>query len=946
MTTYFNFRPLRVQAIILPAVAAILIMGCSPVSYQKDGVLVRAADGTKTAVNFASPSLVHVRAVPAGENFSRRESLCVLPQEAYTDWDRETQGDTLLVLTTPALRLEIDLRDGHIVFRDAEGRLLNAEDERRFTPYSAGGEQAYSVLQTFRPDPEESFYGLGQHQADEWDYNGRDEELYQYNTKISVPFVVSSKGYGLLWDSYSLCRWGDPREYAQLGEVFTLYDSEGVEGALSGRYEAADGTVLERRETALDQEYLIAPELSRVNGAPDFAFEGSRVSFDGCLEARESGEYRFLLYYAGYMRVWLDGREVVPEIWRTAWNPNSRKFSAELEQGQRSRLHIEWIPDGNVSYCGLRCLSPRPEEEKCRMSWWGEMQDQVDYWFIGGGNADGVVSGYRRLTGKAPIMPKWVMGYWQSRERYTSQEELLSVLKGFRSRHIPLDNIVQDWQYWEDDAWGSHEFDAERYPDPKGMVDSIHALGARFMISVWPKFYAGTEHFDEMDSRGWIYQTALRDSVEDWLGYRQSFYDAYDKGARELFWKQMKEHLYVLGVDAWWMDASEPNIHDCTDMAYRKALCGPTALGPSDRYFNAYALMNAQAIYEGQRSEDPDTRVFLLTRNGFAGLQRYSTASWSGDIGTRWEDMKSQISAGLNFSLSGIPYWTQDVGGFSVEKRYMAAQSAGGPDLDEWRELQARWHEWGAYCPIYRAHGQWPFREPWNVAPEGSPAYEAICSSIRDRYSLLPYIYTLASRTWFDDYTIMRAMAMDFGDDPVCRKLSDQYMFGDALLVCPVYEYGCRSRRLYLPAGRWYEVHGGGVFESEGAWFDVPAPYGWCPVFAKAGSVVPHGEAVESTSEASSDAIEVYVYAGADGDFTLYEDDGVSYDYENGACSRISLHWDDASRRLDIGPREGSFESIPAKRSISVRLHCPEGVILSESIEYDGSAAGINFTLD
>ena len=192
----------------------------------------------------------------------------------------------------------------------------------------------------------------------------------------------------------------------------------------------------------------------------------------------------------------------------------------------------------------------------------------------------------------------------------------------------------------------------------------------------------------------------------------------------------------------------------------------------------------------------------------------------------------------------------------------------------------------------------------------------------------------------------MRAMAMDFGDDPVCRKLSDQYMFGDALLVCPVYEYGCRSRRLYLPAGRWYEVHGGGVFESEGAWFDVPAPYGWCPVFAKAGSVVPHGEAVEYTSEASSDAIEVYVYAGADGDFTLYEDDGVSYDYENGACSRISLHWDDASRRLDIGAREGCFGTMPAKRSISVRLHCPEGVILSESIEYDGSAAGINFTLD
>lgn len=946
MTINQNYLPVRRPAVFLTMLLGLVSAACSPVSYRSDGVVVRAGDGSRTAVNFVSPSIVHIRAVPAGESFSRRKSLSVIPQEGFGDWSREMQGDSVLVLSTSCLRLEICLRDGLVTFRDADGRLLNAEESRSFTPFSAGGEDAYTVRQTFVPDAGESFYGLGQHQADEWDYNGRDEELYQYNTKISVPFVVSSKGYGILWDSYSFCRWGDPRDYADIGDVFTLYDAEGVEGALTGHYEAADGSVLERREPSLCQEYLVAPGLDRVNGAPDFAFDGSRVSYDGWLEAPESGEYRFLLYYAGYMRLWLDGQELVPEIWRTAWNPNSRKFRAELAQGQRSRLHIEWIPDGNVSYCGLRCLSPRPEEERCGMSWWGEMQDQTDYWFIRGNDADGVVSGYRRLTGKAQIMPKWAMGYWQSRERYTSQEELLSVLRGFRSRHIPLDNIVQDWQYWKDDQWGSHEFDPDRYPDPKGMVDSIHALGARFMISVWPKFYAGTEHFEEMDSRGWMYPVPLRDSVDDWLGYRQSFYDAYDEDARRLFWQQMKDHLYGLGIDAWWMDASEPNIHDCTDMAYRKALCGPTALGPSDRYFNAYALMNARAIYEGQRSVNPDTRVFLLTRNGFAGLQRYSTASWSGDIGTRWEDMKAQISAGLNFSLSGIPYWTQDVGGFSVEKRYMEAQTAGGADLDEWRELQVRWHEWGAYCPIYRSHGQWPFREPWNIAPEGSPAYEAICNSIRDRYSLMPYIYTLASRTWFDDYTIMRAMAMDYGDDPVCRSLGDQFMFGESLLVCPVYEYGSRSRRLYLPEGRWYEIHSGEVFESAGAWFDVPAPYGYCPVFAVAGSVIPHGEPVEYTSAPSSDAVEVYVYAGADGDFVLYGDDGVSYAYERGEFSRIPMHWDDSACRLEIAAREGTYEGMPASRRISVRLYTPDGVILSESVEYDGSPASISFILD
>ena len=286
-----------------------------------------------------------------------------------------------------------------------------------------------------------------------------------------------------------------------------------------------------------------------------------------------------------------------------------------------------------------------------------------------------------------------------------------------------------------------------------------------------------------------MYQQSVKDGLVDWIGkgYHYSFYDAYSPDARKLFWKQMYNKLYPLGIDAWWMDASEPNVRDCTDMDYRKALCGPTALGSSTEYFNAYALMNAEAIYDGQRGVGNNKRVFLLTRSGFAGLQRYSTATWSGDIATRWEDMKAQISAGLNFAVSGIPYWTMDIGGFCVEDRYVAAQQeydknkTENNDLKEWRELNTRWYQFGAFAPLYRAHGQFPLREIWNIAPETHPAYKSIAYYTKLRYRLMPYIYSLAGRVYFKDYTIMRPLVMDFEGDATVNNISDQFMFGPAL---------------------------------------------------------------------------------------------------------------------------------------------------------------------
>ena len=661
--------------------------------------------------------------------------------------------------------------------------------------------------------------------------------------------------------------------------------------------------------------------------------------FEGEIEPSESGLFNFYIYYAGYTRVYIGGKPMTPEIWRTAWNPNGRKFSVELEEGKRIPIRIDWKPDGNVSYCGLRVLGPAPDEERQKMSWWGEMQQQIDYYIAGGDSIDEVISGYRTLTGKAQIMPKWALGYWQSRERYRSQEEVLSTLKEMRDRHIPVDNIVQDWQWWKDGDWGSHKFDSDRFPDPEAMVDSIHRMGGRFMISVWPKFYTSTEHFREFDENGWMYRKAVTDSVEDWLGYQQSFYDDYSKRARKLFWRQMDEHLGSLDIDAWWMDASEPNIHDCTDMDYRKALCGPTALGSSTEYFNAYALMNARAIYEGQRETYPDRRVFLLTRNGFAGLQRYSTASWSGDIGTRWEDMKAQISAGLNFSISGIPFWGQDIGGFSVENRFMRAQSiydSSGiinEDMKEWREMQARWHEWGIFCPLYRAHGQWPYREPYNVAPEEDEAYLAILAADRLRYSLMPYIYSLAAMVHYSDYTIMRPLVMDFSDDPEARETGDQFMFGSALMVCPVYEYGARSREVYLPEGIWYDFFTGS--REDAGRFTADAPFSHIPVFVRAGGIIPEGPDIEFTAQDDGSVLTLNVYTGADGKFRMYEDDGLTYGYERGECAWFDINWNDSGKRLTIGARHGAFPGMSIGKTITVKFINPDGT-QEETLSYSG----------
>ncbi len=995
------------------------MMGCwltasAQETVVKDGqkVTIRPTGGQARVIQLEvmNDNIIRVRATSKDELPVKPQSLMIVPQAQYKgtvtveELPAET-GDLVVparvVVKAKNVQAEVSKETGRIEFFDGQHKPLlrevydrpNEEPGKQFWDFTVperelGAKGGASVteemkhglqwqMKFFSPLGSESFYGLGQHQSEEFNMYGKNEDLFQYNTKVSIPFVLSTKNYGLLWDAYSYCRFGNPKDYQQLNRAFKLYDKHGKEGHLTGTYIDKNGKKLVRDEDSIYYEYGY-PVTSEIACKTDnggiknlpkgFNLDGANVVYEGYIEPEAKAftppmgvssddvewaptPYQFILYYAGYVKVYIDGKEVVSERWRTAWNPNAYKFEVPLRPGRRAHLRIEWQPDGGESYCGLRVAEPRDVYDRQSLTVWCEMARDMDYYFIAGQSLDDVISGYRTLTGKASLYPKWVLGFWQSRERYKTQQEIVETLGEFRKRHIPIDNIVQDWNYWKLDSWGDHTFEASRYPNPQQMLTDVHQMHGRFMISVWPKFYDTTENYKQLDRNGWMYQQAVKDDIHDWLGFRGSFYDAYDAGARKMFWRQMDENLYsglaLKGtkhstlnsqlstlIDAWWMDASEPNVRDCTPMWYRKALCGPTALGTSTEYFNAYSTVNADAIYNGQRSvwkgKKDEPRVFLLTRSGFAGEQRYSTATWSGDIGTRWEDMRAQMTAGLNYSMSGVPFWGMDQGGFCVEKRYVAAQQLfdqtgqENEDLKEWRELQTRWNQFGAFIPLFRAHGQWPLREIWNIAPDEHPAYQSFVYYDKLRYRLMPYLYSLAGWAHFKDYTLMRALVMDFNGDRRVEDIANQWMLGPALMACPVGYYKARNRSVYFPKQcGWYDLYTGEHLQG-GQRLVVDAPYERIPVFVREGAIIPFGPEMEWSDEKPAELIHLYIYSGGNGEFQLYEDEGTNYNYEKGQYATIPISYDDATRTLTIGKREGKFPGMLQKRRFNVVLVTPD----------------------
>jgi len=901
-------------------------------SYIKtsDGVTVFTdpfITGTSNAVKLevVADNIIRVIAAP-GKNIAPDQSLItILNKKPGVKWEVVPSKENVSV-KTKSLTAVVNLKTGAVSFLDLKGKKIIEEKQvsgKVFQPTVFDGKRYYHLTQSFQTTPDDAWYGLGQHQDGIMNYRGQQINFYQNNTEVAIPFLISSKNYGILWDNYSLTQVGDVRPLHQLSSL-QLFSKKGEEGWLTTSYsnnksKPAD-IVLERPEASINMQYL---NDSKIMLPTEFVPANGMVTWEGSMASYFTGLHQFKFIFGGNLKVWLN-EHLVLDRWRRAWNPAPALVPVNFKTGEKVRIRIEWIPEGTESYISVKWQEPLTSELQNSYSFSSEAGKQIDYYFIYGNNMDEVISGYRDLTGKAPIVPKWALGFWQSRERYKTQDEILSTVDEFRKRKIPIDNIVLDWSYWKEAQWGSQDFDETRFPSPDSMIDVLHKkYNTQIMISVWPKFYEGISTYNEFDRRGWLYKRNVADRQRDWIsqGYISTFYDAFNENARKGFWDLINKKIYSKGIDAWWMDASEPDILSNVTPERRKQQMTPTALGSAAAYLNAYPLQNAKGIYEGQRSADPNKRVFLLTRSGFAGSQRYAAAIWSGDIGSTWHDMKMQISAGVNFSMSGVPYWTMDIGGFVVPEKF---ERPNAENLEEWRELMTRWTQFGSFVPLFRIHGQFPYREIFNTAPEDHAAYKSFLYYDRLRYRLLPYIYSLAGAAYHENYTIMRGLAMDFVRDTAVLNINDQYLFGPSLLINPVCEYNKRSRQLYLPkCAGWYDLYSGKWYNS-GQTIDANAPYERMPVFVKAGSIIPFGPDLQYTSEKPADTITLNIYTGANASFNLYEDEGINYNYEKGAFSLIPINYDEGTKTITIGDRSGSFKGMSGKRVFRLNKISPD----------------------
>lgn len=585
-------------------------------------------------------------------------------------------------------------------------------------------------------------------------------------------------------------------------------------------------------------------------------------------------------------------------------------------------------------------------------SFTSEVGDGIDYYLMNGENADGVIACMRDLTGQAPMFPLWTYGYWQSKERYKTQDETVGVVRKYRELGVPLDGIIQDWQYWGNNyLWNAMEFLNVDFYNPKKMVDEVHQLNAHMAISIWNSFGPMTKPYKELEKIGALlnFKTWPESGSEKWppnpdypSGVR--VYDPYNPEARNIYWKYLNKGIFSLGIDSWWMDSSEPD-----HMQFKPSdLDNKTHLGSFRKVRNAFPLMTVGGVYQHQREVTSDKRVFILTRSAFAGQQRYGANTWSGDVVSSWKTLRNQISAGLNFSLCGIPYWNSDIGGFFLWDFKDPLKNA------DYRELYARWIQFGTFCPMMRSHGADAPREIYQFGTKGDGIYDAIEKYINLRYRLLPYIYSTSWSVTAGQSSMMRALVMDFAEDSRAVELDNEYMFGKSILVCPVTtplyskkiirgsdtltvaDFGIvKKQEVYLPKGvDWIDFWTGEKIQG-GQLVSKDVPVDVIPLYVKAGSIIPLGPRVQYATEKNWDNLEIRIYAGADGSFTLYEDENDNYNYEKGMYSTITFTWNDRNKTFTVGNRQGSFAGMLAERKFHVVLVGPNK---GTGIEMTGAA--------
>lgn len=602
-------------------------------------------------------------------------------------------------------------------------------------------------------------------------------------------------------------------------------------------------------------------------------------------------------------------------------------------------------------------------------TFFSEVGECIDYYFMYGGDADGVVASMRSLTGQVPMFPLWTYGYWQSKERYKSQEEIVGVVKKYRELGVPIDGIIQDWQYWGNNyQWNAMDFISPDFPDARKMVKDIHGLNARLAVSIWSSFGPMTKPYRELDKKGMLFnfKTWPESGREVWppdttypSGVR--VYDAYNPEARDIYWKYLKKGVFDLGVDAWWMDSTEPD-----HLSQRpEDMDTKTFLGSFRKVRNAYPLMTVGGVSKNQRAVTSDKRVFILTRSAFAGQQRYGASVWSGDVGSSWESLRNQIPAGLNFTLTGNPNFNSDIGGFFAGAYNKTWNDGSGSKNPMFQELYVRWLQYAAFTPMMRSHGTDVPREIYQFGKKGEPIYDAIEKFIHLRYRLLPYIYSTSWEVTNAQSSFLRALVMDFPQDKNVWDINNEYMFGKSILVAPIVEAQYtpeknvetneqdgwnkavqngddvvsttdftqkKSSNVYLPAGAaWYDFwtkqkHAGGQH------IDVQTSIDMIPLYIKAGSIVPLGQKVQYANEKSWDSLELHVFPGENGSFLLYEDEFDNYNYQEGLYTEIPIHWNDSARKLTIGARRGRYDGAIEQRSFTLVL--PGGK--TQTVQYDG----------
>ncbi|WP_420136609.1 TIM-barrel domain-containing protein [Sphingomonas sp.] len=775
-------------------------------------------------------------------------------------------------LELPSISCEID-NDGAVHFFDRTGALLLAEapGSRRVTAAKLAEEDVFAVEQGFLSAPDEHLFGTGCFQDGALDIRALPRRLTQVNTQISLPFLLSSKGYGLLWHNRGMAELNPPPHQLVLTKQ-------------------AVGASRQEDVTTASGNGRVARRLA---------------TFEGTFTLDTPGRQAMLLDIGAKMasihHVEIDGKVLVD--FANLWLPPTTSFFADLDAGVHKVKVSANDADQPVLHYG-------PAED--RTVWRSPVAEAIDYVVIAGPSGDEVMAGYRALLGETAMLPRWAYGYIHCRERFHSSAEILANLDEFRRRRLPIDVIVQDWQYWGKYGWNAMRFDEANYPDPAWLVTALHDRNTRFMLSVWSKVGKETELGRQVAERGFYIPGT------EWV-------DFFDPAAVRFYCANHDRRLGRYGIDAWWQDATEPENDDLVGRT--------TAAGRGEHVRLAYPLQVARAVYEERRAAEPDKRPMILTRCAFLGQQRYGAATWSGDIGNGWDTLARQISAGLNMAAAGYAYWTVDAGGFFRPGPGQYSDPA-------YHERFLRWFQYATFLPLQRVHGYQTDTEFWRYGPQ----VETIAREYLElRYRLLPFIYSSAGETSRTGVPIMRPFVFDFPNDEAALRERHSYLFGRALHVAPVLAPNIATSSTYLPdsVGGWIDLWTGERREG-GRRHEVPAPIGQIPLHARAGSILPMGPVLQSTAEATGAEIDLFVFPGADGSFDLYEDDGLSNAYERGAYSLIPLRWNDAQAVLEVGERKGSFQGMRPHRLFKLHRVTPSDTPMQPAsakvLSYQGAA--------